>query len=84
MANTINKPALAEILSTQEVFANTPKYKIIEFIEDFFGVITTNVIEGTEVSIPGFGKFEKYERQNGEFKPKFTAFKDFKDAVKGA
>lgn len=81
MAKTMNKEAFAEAISTHEVFENYPKYKIKQFVEDFFGIVTDAVVAGDSVSIAGFGKFENFERQNGTRKPKFTAFKDFKEAV---
>ena len=79
----INKKALAETLETYDVFAETPKYKIEQFIEDFFSIISSHVVNGDDVAISGFGKFEKYTKQDGSFKPKFTAFGEFKAAVKG-
>lgn len=79
----INKKSLAETLETYDVFAEYPKYKIEQFIEDFFDIISTHVVNGNDVAIAGFGKFEKYEKQDGSFKPKFTAFSEFKQAVKG-
>ncbi len=79
----INKKTLAETLETYDVFAETPKYKIEQFIEDFFGIISAHVVNGDEVAIPNFGKFEKYTKQDGTFKPKFSAFSGFKLAVQG-
>lgn len=79
----INKKSLAQELETYDVFAESPKYKIEQFVEDFFSIISAHVVNGDEVAIAGFGKFEKYQRQNGEFKPKFSAYGDFKAAVKG-
>jgi nucleoid DNA-binding protein len=77
----INRKALAETLETYDVFADTTTYKIEQFVDDFFGIISAHVVNGDDVAIPGFGKFEKYKRQNGSFKPKFTAFTDFKLAL---
>lgn len=79
----INKKALAETLETYDAFVEMPKYKIEQFIEDFFGIISAHVTNGNEVAVAGFGKFEKYTKQDGTFKPKFTAFSDFKTAVQG-
>ena len=82
MATRYNKASLVEDLTLHELFADAPKYKIAQFVDDFIEMITSKVIAGDEVALAGFGKFEKYQRENGSFKPKFTAFKDFKDAVK--
>lgn len=82
MATRYNKASLVEDLTLHELFADVPKYKVAQFVDDFIEMITSKVIAGDEVALAGFGKFEKYQRENGSFKPKFTAFKDFKDAVK--
>lgn len=81
MAKTINKDGLVEALTLQEMFVDQPKYKVKEFVEDFFGIISEAVSQGDTVSIAKFGKFEPYTRLNGSIKPKFVAFKDFRDAV---
>ena len=82
MATRYNKASLVEDLTLHELFADAPKYKVAQFVDDFIEMITSKVIAGDEVALAGFGKFEKYQRENGTHKPKFTAFKDFKDAVK--
>ena len=79
----INKPALVEELYLMTIFENASKSQVTQFIENFFDIIAAHVTNGDEVTIPGFGKFERYTKQDGTYKPKFTAFKDFKDAVKG-
>jgi len=79
----INKKALAETLETYDVFVTSPKYKIEQFIEDFFDIISAHVVNGDEVAIPGFGKFERYTKQDGTFKPKFAPYGEFKLAVQG-
>lgn len=78
---TINKAKLAEKLLEFDMFDT--KKQATEFIEDFTGYIKDAVIAGDEISIPGFGKFEAFERQNGDKSPKFRPFSAFKDAVKG-
>lgn len=79
----INKPLLVEELLLQDIFAEATKGKVTEFVEDFFNLIAKHVVAGNEVAIPGFGKFERYTKQDGTFKPKFTAYGEFKNAVKG-
>lgn len=78
----INKPALVEELMPHNVFENATKAQVTTFIEDFFKLLADKVIEGNEIAIPNFGKFERYEKQDGTFKPKFTPGKGFKEAVK--
>ena len=80
----INKTALVEEVMLHDAFESTTKSQVTQFIEDFFDIIAKHVAEGDEVAISGFGKFEKYRKQDGSFKPKFTAFKELKDSVKGA
>ena len=77
----LNKQALVEQLMLQDIFANATKKAVTEFVEDFFGIIETNVVAGNEVAIPGFGKFEKFTRQNGVHTPKFRPAKAFKDKL---
>ena len=79
----LNKQALVEQLMLQDLFANATKKAVTEFVEDFFGLIEKTVVEGGEVSIPNFGKFSKFTKQDGTFKPKFTAFTAFKNKVAG-
>lgn len=80
----INKKALAEELALQDVFAELPKYKVEQFVEDFFSLLSTRVIAGDEVAIPGFGKFSKFTSStSGRHKPKFTPAKAFKEAMNG-
>ena len=76
-----NKVNLVEDLLLQDIFATTSKKRVTELVDDILAIIQERVVEGDEVTFAGFGKFEKYERENGSFKPKFTAYKDFKDAV---
>ena len=76
-----NKVNLVEDLLLQDIFATTSKKRVTELVDDILATIQERVVEGDEVTFAGFGKFEKYERENGSFKPKFTAYKDFKDAV---
>lgn len=83
MSTKINKPALVEELYLMTIFENASKTQVTQFIENFFDIIAAHVTNGDEVTIAGFGKFEKFQKQDGTYKPKFTPFKDFKDAVKG-
>ena len=78
----INKRALVEEIMLHDVFENATKTQITAFIEDFFNILADKVIEGNELAIPNFGKFERYKKLDGTFKPKFTPYKDFKEAVK--
>ena len=78
---TINKPALVEEISLYDVFENASKKDITLFVEAFFDLIAGKVVQGDEVSIPGFGKFSKFQKQDGTFKPKFAAFKEFRQNV---
>ena len=84
MAQIINKDALVDKLQLLDIFADKSKKVTKEFIEDFFNLLATEVIEGNTVSIPGFGKLEPYTKQDGSLKPKFTAFTAFKEAVKAS
>lgn len=84
MANTINKKELAEKLQLMDAFSTATKKATIEFIEDFFNLIKTEVIAGNAISIPGFGKIAPFEKKDGTLKPKFTAFTEFKTAVKAS
>ena len=83
---TMNKTALVARLMEFEMF--TTKKQATEFLEDFIDIIKDTVIAGDDVSIAGFGKFSKFERTadgagTGVYKPKFTAFSSFKEAVNG-
>ncbi len=81
---TLTKAALAERVYEFDNFETKVQAK--NFVEDLLDIIKDEIIAGNEVSFAGFGKFEKFERTQdgkgtGTFKPKFAAFKDFKDAV---
>lgn len=82
MSIRINKPAIVEAILLQDIFENATKKQVTQFVDDFFDMIANHVIAGNEVNIAGFGKFEKYKRQDGSFKPKFSSFTKFKAAVK--
>ena len=84
MAQTINKAALVEKLLLTDAFSTHTKKYTTEFVEDFFKMVADEVIAGNTISIPGFGKIAPFVRQNGVKKPKFTAFKEFADAVKAS
>ena len=78
----ITKTDIVNELALQDVFANTPKYKVKEFVEDFFQSIVDKVAEGNSCAIAGFGKFEPYKSTTtGKITPKFRPGKAFKDAV---
>lgn len=75
----INREEFARLL----VAANVVDTKVagMALVDTFFAIIKEQVIAGNEVAIPGFGKLAKYQRENGKFKAKFTAFEDFTNAV---
>lgn len=75
----INREEFARLL----VAANVVDTKVagMSLVDTFFAIIKEQVIAGNEVAIPGFGKLAKYQRENGKFKAKFTAFEDFTNAV---
>ena len=52
-----------------------------EFLNELIDIIEAEVITGNDVSITGFGKFEKYEKLNGVKVPKFRPFQSFKRKV---
>ena len=81
MSKRYTKPNLVDDLLVQDIFADTTKKAVTEFVEDFFLLIQQRVAEGYEVNIPGFGKFFTRTLASGKTVPKFTAFKDFKDAI---
>ena len=76
-----SKSNLVEDLTLHDVFAATSKAKVAAFVDDFLTIISERVAAGDEVALSGFGKFEKFTRLNGSVKPKFSAYKDFKDSV---
>ena len=84
MAQIINKDALVDKLQLMDAFSTPRKQAPNEIVGDFLDLIANEVIAGNTVSIPGFGKFEPYTKQDGSLKPKFTAFTAFKDAVKAS
>lgn len=81
MANTLNKQAFAAKLVEAEMFST--KKAAVAHIEALADIIKDEVIEGNSISIPGFGKFENFTRQDGTKSPKFRPFEAFRDAVKG-
>lgn len=80
MAN-YTKANLAEDLALFNIFADAPKAQVVAFVEDLLDLIKTKVASDQPVVLAGFGKFEKYTLASGTVKPKFTAFKQFKDQV---
>lgn len=78
------KDTLVAELQLQDVFADQPKYKVKEFVEDFFNSIAGKVANGDSVAIAGFGKFENFTRANGIHSPKFRPAKAFRETVNPA
>jgi nucleoid DNA-binding protein len=81
-----SKTDLVNDLSLFHVFADVPKAQVTAFVNDFLQLLKTKVKEDTVVALSGFGKFEKYAytkdgKPTGKFKPKFTAYGEFKDLV---
>jgi len=73
---TFNKDALVERVYEFDNFDTKVQSK--RFVEDFFGIITTEVGAGNTVNIAGFGKFEPFKLANGKVVPKFRPFEAFK------
>ena len=84
MVQVINKTALVEELMLHDYCADNSKAATTRFVEDFFDKIMQHVADGNDVSIANFGKFEPFERQNGQFVPKFRPFTHFKNLVANA
>lgn len=90
----LNKQSLVDNLSLHRAFEDTPKYQVAEVIDYLFEIITEHVASGDDVTVAGFGKFEKAPKvrkdasgkfvPSGVYKPRLTAFKAFKDAVSAA
>lgn len=81
---TFTKATLAERVYEFDNFDTKKQAK--DFIEDLLTMLKAEVIAGNDVSLAGFGKLEKYERTEGgkgtgKFRPRFTAFNDFRSAV---
>ena len=77
----INKQQLAEDIMLHNVFESVTKTQVLQFVEDFFTIIEDKVVAGDVVAIAGFGVFSKYQKTDGTFKPKFSSYKSFKEAV---
>lgn len=80
----LNKQSIVDLVAEYDCIPT--KKLAAELVDDIISLIQSNVIAGNEVSIAGFGKFYKFAKTadgkpTGKFTPKFTAFKDFKDAV---
>ena len=75
----INREEFARLL----VSAGAVDTKVagMALVDTFFSIMKDQVIAGNEVAIPGFGKLAKYQRENGKYKAKFSAFEDFTNAV---
>lgn len=80
MASKINKQELINRIHEYDNFDT--KKQAGEFLDDILSLIEDTIIAGGEVSIAGFGKFEKFTSSTTKkSKPKFTAFGKFKAAV---
>lgn len=77
----LNKQSLVDQLYLHDALGDVSKRSIVDIVDTIFNTIEDAVVNDDEVAIAGFGKFERYTRQNGVNKPKFTAFTDFKNAV---
>lgn len=77
----ITKDTIVAELQLQDAFVDVPKYKVKEFVEDFFQSIIDKVANGDSVAIAGFGKFEPFTRSNGVVTPKFRPAKAFRDTL---
>jgi nucleoid DNA-binding protein len=77
--NTLNKKALAKLLVTNGDFPT--QVSALHAIETVLSTIGAEIIYGNKVSISGFGKFEPFTLVSGKVKPKFTGFKELKDAL---
>lgn len=80
------KTELIDDLLLHEIFADVSKKATTEFVNDLLDSIANKVAAGDDVSLYGFGKFEKYAKTKdgkptGEFTPKFRPAKAFKDKV---
>lgn len=75
----LNKEDFARLLVAEGL--TTTKTSAINIVDVVFSTLKREITAGNQFSLPGFGNFHKFEKQNGTFKPKFTAFGDFKTAV---
>ena len=57
-----NKQSLVEDLLLHDIFANVPKSKTTQFVEDLLDIVTERVAAGDEVNLAGFGKLRKVLR----------------------
>jgi len=76
----INRESLGKLL-VKAGLADT-KIAGMNITDVFFDVLKTQILAGNDIAIPGFGKFSKFQRLNGTFKPKFTPFTEFRQAIK--
>ena len=77
----INLPALTNEVMLHDAFAYNTKSQVEDVLRHILSTITNHVVAGDEVALPGFGKFEQFQRANGVKVPKFRAAKAFKEAV---
>lgn len=78
---TLNKQAFAAKLVEAELFET--KKAAVAAVELMADMIKDEVVAGNSISIPGFGKWENFTRQDGVKAPKFRPFEAFREAVKG-
>lgn len=81
MANRLNIKDLTNEIMLHTAFENASKAQVEDVLRTILSTITTRVAAGDAVALPGFGKFENFERSNGVKTPKFRPSKQFKDAV---
>ena len=77
----INLTSLTNEIGLHEALTDVRKAKTEDLLRAIFAFIKDHVIAGDDVAIPGFGKFENFERQNGVKTPKFRPSTTFKAAV---
>ena len=82
MAQRLNIKDLTNEISLHTALADVSKAQVEDILRTVFSTISTKVIAGDAVAIPGFGKFESYTSStSGKKSPKFRPSSVFKDAV---
>lgn len=83
MSETTQTRVNREELARRLVAAGAVDTKVagMVLVDTFFGIVRAAVVNNEIVAIPDFGRISKYERKNGKQKVKFSAFKNFTDAV---
>ena len=75
----LNKQSVIERIAEYDCIPN--KKVAGDLVDDLLAFITGAVANGDDVSIAGFGKFERFERGNGDLVPKFRPYQSFKEVV---